>query len=396
MDAVHGADVADVRPHPRPRHPLLPARRPGRPHTSPRRRGGALADRLYKPSLIFATQAAFLVNAVLLAALAAGGGVGLGLVLGLQVLNGVVQAVDLPARLAMVPDLVPRDDLVNAVGLNSLVFNSARAVGPALAGLVFEATAWAGPAFSDAGDRVRVGAAVCFALNAVSFVAVLAALRAIRYPAAARPHEERRGSTWGGVRYLATHPRLGGLVLLTLVVCVFGWPLYTLLPAYTRDHFNREVNAYSALLSGLGAGALVAALATATFGGRRRRGPSLLAGVLAAGAGLWGLTLDGGLGPAVLCTACSGFGLILYLSTGQSALQLSVPDEMRGRVMALWAMTLSASAPVGHLIAGQMAAAFGVVPVLRVMAAGVLLAAAGLGVWAVRVRVPSPPALPRR
>ncbi len=350
--------------------------------------GGALADRVHKPTLILGTQFAFLLNAVLLAVLVATDHAGAWVVLGLQMFNGLVQAIDLPSRLAFVPDLVPREDLVNAIGLNSLLFNSARAVGPAVAGFLFWLVEAADPALPGGMTRVRLGATVCFGVNAVSFVAVLFALRAIRVPnLGAAERGKRGGSFWEGFRYLAGHRTLGGLVLITLGLCVFGWPVQTLLPAYTREVIGHGEQSYSLLVSGVGAGALVAALLTATFGGGRRRGPFLVAGATAAGCGLLGLAAAGGLLVAVPAAALTGFGLILYLSTGQSALQMSVPDDKRGRVMALWAMTMSASAPLGHLIAGEAVAAFGVSWVLRGMAVGVLTAAAGLTFLVRRARL---------
>src|SRR5262249_6003692 len=151
-------------------------------------------------------------------------------------------------------------------------------------------------------------------------------------------------SAWDGVRYLLRHQTLGGLVLLTLVLCVFGWPVVTLFPAYTRGVLGHAEESYSSLVSALGAGALVAAVATATFGSPARRAAFLLAGASVTAGGILGLAAVPVLEAAVWCSACVGCGLILFLSTGQSTLQLAVPDETRGRVMALWAMTLSASA----------------------------------------------------
>jgi MFS family permease len=280
--------------------------------------------------------------------------------------------VDLPARLAFVPDLVPKEDLINAVGLNSLVFNAARAVGPALAGLLFLAANELAPE----GTGVTLGAASCFALNAVSFLAVLLALRTIPEPRAPKPDA---GSMWDGLRYLRSHAALGGLVLLTFGVCVFAWPVLTVLPAYTRMRLGLKEESYSLLLSALGAGALVAALATATFGSVGRRSSFLLAGMCACALGLLGLAIVESALAAGACCVCVGFGLVLYLSTGQSTLQLAVPDETRGRVMAWWAMTLSASAPLGHLASGFAVEALNAPgPVLYAMSAGVTCAALGL------------------
>ncbi len=341
--------------------------------------GGALADRTPKRQLVFTTQTAFLVNAMALTVTVATGYALPAIVLVLVAINGVIQAVDLPARLAFVPDLVPKEDLINAVGLNSLVFNGARMLGPALAGVCFILAHAAHPWLPPDANPVTLGATACFGLNALSFLAVLRALGGIPEPHTHNP--AHRGSMWDGFRYLRSHPALGALVGFTFFVCVFGWPVITVLPAYTRLRLGMKEDAYSLLLSALGAGALLAALATATFGNVRRRTAFLLVGVACTAVALVGLGLAGNLLLAALCCTATGFGLILYLSTGQSVLQLAVPDAMRGRVMAWWAMTLSASAPLGHLLVGQMIATFNAVgPVLLGMAAGIALAATGLAV----------------
>jgi MFS family permease len=353
--------------------------------------GGSLADRATKRRLIMLTQAAFLLNAIALAVLVGGGWIEPGLILSLQMLNGVVQAVDLPVRLAFLPDLVPKEDLINAVGLNSMLFNTARATGPAVAGLLFLAAGELAPLFDK--SPVAFGAMCCFLFNAVSYIAVLLALNGIRVPGdAARDPNRERGSGWDGVRYLVANRRLGGLVLLTLVLCIFAWPTLTLFPGYTKERLHRAEGTYSVLVSALGAGALCAALTQATIGSASRRGSFLVIGAAFAAAGIGGLAAVANLPAAAVCAAAVGFGLILFLSTGQSTLQMAVPDEKRGRVMALWAMTLSASAPLGHLLAGQAADAFGLEPVLISMAAGSAVVAAGL--LAIRVRTGSREAEP--
>ena len=339
--------------------------------------GGNLADRYPKRRLVFATQSAFLAHAVLLTLLLALGLAPPALVLGLMAVSGVIQAVDLPARLAFVPDLVPREDLINAVALNSLLFNSARAIGPALAALLFLVAEAVAPLLPGA-SPVTLGAVACFALNAVSFLAVLFALAGITVSGSPPAATGRKGGAWDGFRYLRERPATGALVLLTLVLCVFGWPLVTLLPAYTRTQLGRGEQTYSLLVSALGAGALLAALAAATFGTAARRGKFMMIGAAVAPVGLLGVSQATRPELAGAACAAAGFGLILYLATGQSVLQLAVPDDRRGRVMALWAMTLSASAPLGHLMAGHAVTVFGVRPVLVAMAAGTGLAAAAL------------------
>jgi predicted MFS family arabinose efflux permease len=346
--------------------------------------GGHLADRAPKKQIIARTQLGFLSTAIALTVIAAAGGADPQLFLAVQVVNGLIQSIDLPARLAFVPDLVPRNDLINAVSLNSLLFNVARAVGPALTGGLFLlADAASGAGLLGHVPPVRAAAVGCFALNAVSFVAVLAALARIGVPGDRHAPPDPTARLLDGVRYVAARPVLAGLLLFTGCLSVAGWPALSLFPAYTRTVLNRDQEEYSLLVSGLGAGALVGALATATFGSEARRGLFLAAGAVLVAAGLGGLTLATAMPPAVLAAACHGFGMILFLATGQSALQLSASDEARGKVMALWAMTLSSSAPLGHLVAGAVARRVGVEPVLAAMTAAV--AAVAVGVLAVAV-----------
>ncbi|MFO0849733.1 MAG: MFS transporter [Gemmataceae bacterium] len=346
---------------------------------------GALADRRPKLRIVYATQVAFLASAVVLTLLVATNRYDPWAVLALMAVNGLIQSVDLPTRLAFVPDLVPKADLINAVSLNSLLFNSARAVGPALAGGLFLLADWVVASGALVGSRpVVVGAIWCFGLNALSYLAVLAALRRITVPGNPRPAPTAEpASALDGVRYVLGRPPLAVLLALTGLLSVFGWPTLSLFPAYTKLALQHAEKEYSLLVSSLGAGALLAALTTATFGTVGRRRLFLAAGSTLAAGGLAGLTLAESLPTAAASGGLLGFGLILFLATGQSAMQLSVPDERRGRVMALWAMTLSASAPVGHLAAGAAVTAVPVRAVFAGMAAGaglVAMAAVGLAV----------------
>jgi predicted MFS family arabinose efflux permease len=347
--------------------------------------GGSLADRAPKRRLIMITQSIFLVNAVILTGMVGSGLIIPWLIIVLQVLNGVVQAVDLPARLAFLPDLVPKEDLINAVGLNSLLFNSARAIGPAITGLLFLATGAIEPYLPFSHNPVTFGAVCCFSLNAISFLAVIVALNGIRVPGDSTHDPDRQPrSIWDGVHYLMNHAALGGLVVLTLLLCIFAWPTLTLFPGYTRERLGLAQETYSFLVSALGGGALVAALTTATFGSSSRRATFLVLGAAVTALGISGLAMATVLSAAVGGASAVGFGLILFLSTGQSTLQLAVPDDVRGRVMALWAMTLSASAPIGHLLAGQLAELWGVETVFTAMAAGTGLVALGLALIVIR------------
>jgi MFS family permease len=326
--------------------------------------GGILADRWPKRSLIFTTQAALLVLAVLLGVQVLYGRVTPWHLLAVSAASGVVNAIDLPARLAFVIEMVGRDDLLNAVALNSLLFNVARVVGPFLGTLVLAAT----------------GPGPCFLLNGLSFVAVLAALACMDLPpkTSVRGPPSREGSLLGGFHYLGRHPGLVLLLVLTGAMSLFGWPLLTLLPALADQHLHVNKEGYGGLLSAVGAGAFPAALLVASFGSLARRYLFLGTGVVLAALSLGCLALARDPGLAFACCTCFGCGLILFFATSQSVMQLSATDHNRGRVMGVWSMVTSGALPVGSLLAGLAADRWGVPLVVALLGLGIAAAAAAV------------------
>jgi predicted MFS family arabinose efflux permease len=326
--------------------------------------GGSLADRCPRRGLILATQSLLLALAGLLGALVLLGPATPAALLAVALAIGVVNAVDTPARLAFVIDMVGRDDLANAVALNSLQFNVARAVGPAAGAVLLEA----------------VGAGPCFLLNGLSFLAVLAALACMRLP----PRPAVRGGTSGpargslleGFRHLARRRGLVLLLGLAGALTFFGWPVLSLLPDVSVKRLGAGNAGYSWMLSAVGLGALLGALTVASFGTGRGRLPLLAAGVVLAAAGLGGLSVVRSLPPALGCCALVGGGLILFFATGQAAMQLGSDDHNRGRILGIWLMVLSGAHPLGQLSAGAVADAWGVARVLALQGLGVALAAA--------------------
>ncbi len=324
--------------------------------------GGGLADRLPRRALIFGTQTALLALAGLLGALVLMGLATPAALLGIAALIGVVNAVDTPTRLAFVIDMVGRDDLANAIALNSLLFNVARAVGPAVS----------------AGLLPWLGAGPCFLLNGLTFVAVLVALAHMRLPARATPLVQRHEahSLREGFRHLARQRPLLLLLLLAGAMAFFGWPVLSLLPDVSVKRLGAGNAGYSWMLSAVGLGALLGALAVASLSSPRWRFPLLGAGVVLGAAGLGGLSLARELPLAVGCCVLMGGGLILFFATGQAAMQLGSDDHNRGRIMGIWLMVLSGAHPLGHLSAGQVADTWGVAPVLGLQAAGIAVAGA--------------------
>jgi MFS family permease len=329
--------------------------------------GGSLADRWPRRGLVFTCQALLLALALVLAGLVWAGAATPWNLLAVAVAVGLVNAVDLPARLAFVIDLAGRDDLANAVALNSLLFNTARAVGPGLAAVVLPA----------------VGPALCFFLNGLSFVAVLVALAALHLPPGAgrSPAAGAGTSTWAAFAYLARRPRLVLLVALSAAMAFFGWPLLSLLPAVSVRQVGAGPEGASGMLSAVGGGALVAALVVASFGSRSRRPAFLAAGVTLTALGVGGLSRAHDLPAGLVSCTLAGAGMILFFATGQAVLQLGSADHNRGRVMGIWSMVLCGAHPLGHLSAGLAADRWGEAPVLAGQSLGIV-AAAGLVVLA--------------
>lgn len=329
--------------------------------------GGGVVDRWPKRHLIFFTQALFLVLALLLAVLALVGVVQPWHLIAIATCNGIVTALDLPARLAFVVDMVGREDLINAVALNSLVFNVARAVGPAAAGVLLGV-------FSPG---------MCFLLNALSYVAVLLALARMR--AVGPPRLDARsggvGSVLAACRYVVARPRLLLVLLLACAVSLFGWPFMVLLPRLADRHLGLAERGYSMLVSVTGCGALVGALCIAAFGTVERSRLFLAGGLLFTMLGLVGLSLADNQPTALVCCAGTGFGLVVFMATAQSAVQLGAAEHNRGRVLGIWSMGLSGALPLGNLLAGLAADAWEEPTVLRTQAVLCAVSALLLVLW---------------
>jgi MFS family permease len=345
--------------------------------------GGWVSDRVPRGKLIFILQSLMLLNAVLLTTLTLTAFLSPWWMFGIALFNGVIMSFDLPARLAFVPDLIPAEDLINAVSLNSLLFNVGRAVGPALAAAVY--------LIVDGlmgGTHTRVGSAACFAVNALSYAAVLVALWMIRPPKPVTVEAKPKvGSPLAGFSFVWQNKTLLGLLLCTALFSTFGWPLMTLFPKYTASVYELAEKQYSLLVSALGVGALCAALTNASFGkGGNRQGWFLLLGSAITTLGVFGLALAPPFPLALGCSGLFGFGMILYLSTGQTILQLGVPGPLRGRVLALWPMALSGTSMFGHLFLGDLARTIPVTTLLVWMGTGLAVCTVLIGWLALVLR----------
>jgi MFS family permease len=303
--------------------------------------GGALADLYPKRSILVLTQSAQMLCAFLLAA-----GVGLGFatppfIMIVAAFNGTAMGFDMPARQAFTVEMTSREDLLNAISLNSSIVNGARVVGPSVAGLMISA----------------VGVAMCFFLNGLSFVAVIAGFLMMRLPPFRRPsHAVSAGEhAWNGLVYSIKHRRVRTILLLFFAVGVFGWSYAVLMPAFARDVLGRGANGYGVLMSASGTGAFVGALIVATYGHLFTPRKLALGGVWMFSAAMLALSFTKSFPLALLFLFAAGFGMLLFFSTSNTVLQTIVPDEMRGRVMGVWSLVFGAMIPLGSLEAGAVA-----------------------------------------
>jgi len=303
--------------------------------------GGSLADRYPKRSILVATQAAQMICAFVLAAGVWAGFATPLFIIVIAALNGVAMGFDMPARQAFTVEMTSREDLLNAISLNSSIVNGARVVGPSVAGLLI---GW-------------VGVAMCFFLNGVTFIAVIAGFLMMRLPPFQRPaHAVSVGEhAWNGIVYTMKHQRVRTILLLFLAVGVFGWSYAVLMPAFARDVLNRGANGYGILMSASGTGAFIGALVVATYGHLITPRKLALGGVWVFSIALFALSLSRNFYVALACLLVAGFGMLLFFSTSNTVLQTIVPDEMRGRVMGVWSLVFGAMIPLGSLEVGAVA-----------------------------------------
>ncbi|MDP9405075.1 MAG: MFS transporter, partial [Actinomycetota bacterium] len=281
---------------------------------------GVVADRVDKRRLLLVTQSVAALLAVALGVLTATGLVTLWMVFALAFAFGCVVAFDNPTRQSFVLEMVGPDDVANAVTLNSVVINAARVVGPAVGGLLI----------------AGVGIAACFLLNGLSYLAVIAALAAMRPAELTRPRSAARGKGQlrEGLRYVWATPDLRVPLLVMAVVGTLAYEFHVVLPLLAREAFGGGARTYGIMSSMMGVGAVVGGLATA-----RRSTPTasgLLRAACAFGAVILALAAAPTLGVALAVLVVTGGASIVFIATANATLQLHAAPAMRGRVMALW------------------------------------------------------------
>jgi MFS family permease len=324
--------------------------------------GGVFADLVDRRRLILYTQAVAGLAAFALAILVGTNSVNVWMILAFSFITGCCMAIAGPSYQAMTFDLVGREDLANAVALNSSQFQLSRVVGPVFAGLGFK----------------FFGLAGCFYANGISFIAVVIALNLVHFDNGKKnlSHSVKdRHALWRdliqGFRYVRKRPRVFSLLSISAVTSLFGAPYLTLVPIYARDIFKLGETGLAWMMGIAGAGAFCAALLLAYLGDFQRKGWSVLGGAFSFGVCLVCFALSTKLAVSLIFLFGVGFSIVTSVAVANTLLQKLVTDQMRGRVMSMFILSFIGTMPVGNLVAGVVSHRFG---------APVTLAAGGLAI----------------
>ena len=338
--------------------------------------GGLIADSLPKRRTLVVTQTAAMILAFILFGLAATHTVRVEHVMILALLLGCTNAIDMPTRQSFAVEMVGREDIGNAVALNSAIFNGARVIGPAVAGLTIGAT----------------GVATAFLINGLSFLAVIVAYLRMNDQMLQSPPRLARPESIAGV---AEHLRAGleyvratPLVLMPIIVIglvsTFGMNFSVIIPALAKDVLHVGATGYGFLMAATGVGSFAAAIVIAF--GRRSRPLMIGAGAALLGAAEIVVAVSGSYALSLVAMFLAGLGAISMAATANTAIQLTVPDALRGRVLSVYTTVFAGSTPIGGLVAGSLASSLGVPFALGFGAVLSLLVGVGAAIWYSRSR----------
>lgn len=311
--------------------------------------GGVVADRANRRHLLLSSQFVQMATAFILAALVFSDRVAVWQILTLSFITGIAQAFGGPAYQSLIPSLVPKDTLPNAIALNSIQFNLARVIGPMIAGLALTA----------------LGMVACFGLNGLSFLFVIAAIIALRvthvpFTGAAR----MRDQLTGGLRYVRDQPQLKTLTMLGFVSAFFGLPLLTFLPIIAKDVFQQDVALYTRFMTVAGLGAVVGALIVAWIGKHRHMGLLLLVMQALLGVTTIAFSQSHTIWLSQLLLFFAGAMLVTCFSMTTSLVQLLAPHELRGRVVSIYMVAFRGGSPIGSLYTGWLVTQLGSAPLV--------------------------------
>lgn len=312
--------------------------------------GGAIADRVEKKNLLLVTQIVFLLLAFFLAVMTQLGIIKVWHIMIIALLNGLVMSFDMPTRQAIVLDLVGKEHLLNAVALNSAAFNMARIVGPALAGILI----------------ASVGTAGCFYINSVTFLAVIIALLVIRL--SSQNGQKIKTHIFedikSGLKYMFKNKIVRTLIIMVGIPSLFGISYIILMPIFAQEVFARGAKGLGWLMSANGVGALIGALMLARLGDYQHKGRILIVAPIVFSLGLICFAGSTHFWLSIFFLLFVGWGGLTSMATINTILQLTVPNELRGRVMSMFMLTFAGLMPLGNLFAGTLSQYFGVQTVL--------------------------------
>lgn len=339
--------------------------------------GGVFADIIDRRKLLIYSQIVAGLSALVLGVLVATAVVKVWMILALSFVTGCCMSIAGPSYLALVFDLVDREDLANAIALNSTQFQLARALGPVAAGVGFKVFSLSG----------------CFFANGLSFAAVVIGLAMVRFDRTLNPRNAGEGAVKekhsflqdlvGGFRYVAQHGNVSMLLLISAVTSLFGAPYIAMAPVFARDVLNLGATGLALLMGMAGAGALFGALFLAYLGDFRRKGWFVLGGCLGFSVCLVGFSLSTNAVVSMIFLFLLGFAIVCSVAVTNTLLQKLVTDDMRGRVMSMFMLSFLGAMPIGNLIAGAASHRFGAPHTLAV--GGVVIA---IFVTAVTLRSP--------
>ena len=302
--------------------------------------GGAIADRLNRRKLMLFTQTSMALLALALGLLTSFHVIRIGEILAISFLTGLASALNNPAYQALVPDLVEREDLVNAVGLNSAQFNMSRAIGPTLAGLALG----------------KVGTADCFYLNSVSFLALIIALLVINVPVR---RATEASTVWGamldGLRFVNQHRLMIVLLSIPSFLSLLGLPFVVLMPVFARDLLKVGASGLGYLMAGAGLGAVLSALTLAAQRSAERKGGFIVTSAAVFSLALILLAHAHSFWWAFFLLMVLGATMVGALALINTTLQIISPPELRGRIMSFYTLTVMGLAPLGSLWVGSVA-----------------------------------------
>jgi MFS family permease len=317
---------------------------------------GLVADRFNKQKVLLVTQFLSMAQASTLAALVLTDSIQIWHILSLSAVLGIINSFDIATRQAFVVQMVnKREDVSNAIALNSSLFNMARLVGPSIAGLVIAA----------------VGEGMCFLLNAVSYIAVLASILMMRLEPFERVVQDRKimQSLKDGFNYAFGFPPIRSLILIVALISLFGMPFSVMMPVFARDVLQGGAQTLGYLMGASGTGALIGALFLAQRKSVVGLGKVIVYTMLIFATGLVAFSFSEILLLSLICMLVSGFGMIVTMASCNTLLQTIVEDDKRGRVMSMYTMAFMGMAPFGSMMAGTVAEYIG---------ASLTLAACGL------------------